>query len=85
MLGEKIQVDSIYNCLVNDQGKHSSHYKDLNFCLTGLYNTNMGGDLKVEHENLAFKNGLIHLAGTLKDNIQGTSSDHYTLFIRNLG
>ena len=29
----------------------------------GLPNTNMAADLKVEHQNADFKEGLIHLAG----------------------
>ena len=36
----------------------------------GLSNTNMGGDLKVEHENSAFKAALINLAGTEYTKIQ---------------
>ena len=48
VLGDKIKIDSVYNCLVNDQG---------------LPNTNCGFDLRVEHENLEFKNSLSHLAG----------------------
>lgn len=48
VLGEKLMVDSVYNCLVNDQG---------------LSNTNLEGDLKVEHQNCDFKAGLLNLAG----------------------
>ena len=29
----------------------------------GLPNSNVEGDLKVEHQNLEFKNGLLNLAG----------------------
>ena len=50
VLGEKIMTDSVYNSLVNDQG---------------LPDTNVEGDLKVEHQNLELKNGLINLAGKL--------------------
>ena len=49
VLGEKMMVDSVYNCLVNDQG---------------LSNTNLEGDLKVEHQNCDFKAGLLNLSGT---------------------
>ena len=31
---------------------------------TGLPNSNVEGDLKVEHQNLEFKTGLLNLAGT---------------------
>ena len=31
--------------------------------MLGLPNTNMAGDLKVEHENCEFKTGLINLSG----------------------
>ena len=31
--------------------------------LAGLPNTNVEGDLKVEHQNLEFKTGLLNLAG----------------------
>ena len=31
--------------------------------LTGLANSNVEGDLKVEHQNLEFKTGLLNLAG----------------------
>ena len=48
VLGEKIMQDSTYNSLVNDQG---------------LPNSNVEGDLKVEHQNLEFKTGLLNLAG----------------------
>ena len=48
VLGEKIMIDSTYNSLVNDQG---------------LSDTNVEGDLKVEHQNLQLKTGLINLAG----------------------
>ena len=48
VLGEKIMIDSTYNSLVNDQG---------------LPDTNIEGDLKVEHQNLELKTGLINLAG----------------------
>ena len=48
VLGEKIMVDSTLNSLVNDQG---------------LPDSNVEGDLKVEHQNLEFKNGLLNLAG----------------------
>ena len=47
-LGEKIRVDSTFNSLVNEQG---------------LANTNVEGDLKVEHQNLDLKLGLLNLAG----------------------
>ena len=39
VFGEKIQADSIYNCLINEQG---------------LKNSNIDGDLKVEHVNKMF-------------------------------
>ena len=52
VLGEKVMMDSIFNCLVNDQG---------------LPNTNVEGDLKVEHQNLQFKTGLQNLAGNYTD------------------
>jgi len=52
VLGEKIMIDSIFNCLVNDQG---------------LADTNVEGDLKVEHQNLEFKTGLMNLAGKFEN------------------
>ena len=48
VLGEKVMMDSSFNSLVNDQG---------------LANSNVEGDLKVEHQNLEFKTGLLNLAG----------------------
>ena len=63
VFGEKIMVDSIYNCLVNDQG---------------LPDTNVEGDLKVEHQNLEFKTGLLNLAG--KTSFITLVLNHYHLF-----
>ena len=34
---------------------------------TGLPNSNVEGDLKVEHQNLDFKTGLLNLAGNYTD------------------
>ena len=71
VLGEKIKVDSTYNSLVNEQGDHD--HTDLKIYPianhTGLANTNVEGDLKVEHQNLELKLGLLNLAGNVMSHI----------------
>ena len=52
VFGAKIQVDSLHNCFVNDQG---------------LEHTNVEGDLKVEHMNCKFKAGLVQLCGNYSE------------------
>ena len=60
----KIKIDSTFNSLVNDQGlTEIAHSYNQCFIFLGLPNTNVEGDLKVEHQNLAFKQGLLKLAG----------------------
>ena len=53
VFGEKIKVDSIHNCLINE---------------LGLKNSNIDGDLKVEHVNKMFKAGILHLCGKYTEN-----------------
>ena len=48
VFGAKVQTDVIHNCFVNDKGREDS---------------NVEGDLKVEHVNRDFKAGLMHLCG----------------------
>ena len=52
VFGAKVQTDALHNCFVNDQG---------------LEDTNVEGDLKVEHMNLRFKSGLMQLCGNYSE------------------
>ena len=52
MFGEKVKTDALHNCFINDQG---------------LKDSNVEGDLKVEHMNLCFKAGLIQLCGNYSE------------------
>ena len=62
--GEKIKMDSVYNCLINDQGLSRTNIDgDLKVWTVSndceIYDLN----LKVEHVNKMFKAGLLNLAG----------------------
>ena len=67
VFGEKIKIDSVYNCLINDQGNVICFGKG--YCVgliktvLGLKDSNVDGDLKVEHVNKLFKAGLLKLSG----------------------
>ena len=52
VFGPKVQVDATHNCFVNNQG---------------MEDTNVEGDLHVEHINNCFKAGLMHLCGNYTD------------------
>ena len=59
VFGKKVQTDALHNCFINDQG---------------LKDTNVEGDLKVEHMNLRFKAGLMQLCGNYsEDALQRTA------------
>ena len=48
---------------MNDQGTYEEVFIQINILIKGLANTNVEGDLKVEHQNLDLKLGLLNLAG----------------------
>ena len=48
---------------MNDQGTYEEIFIQINILIKGLANTNVEGDLKVEHQNLDLKLGLLNLAG----------------------
>ena len=57
VFGEKVATDSVHNILINNKGKKLSMFLRMfiyTLC-TGLKDTNVEGDLVVEHYNKAFK------------------------------